>query len=95
MHRRSKIINQNIESLEKDLFNPVAGPTGFFHAFFSPSILICPVSICLFPALLMFSVEGGQTNPSLKFCFLKRNPIFLLSDFRSFITVSLPQIASL
>ena len=49
MHCRHEIINWNNESLEKDLFNPVAGPTGFFHAFFSPSILEGSVSICFFP----------------------------------------------
>ena len=49
MHCRHEIINWNNESLEKDLFNPVAGPTGFFHAFFSPSILEGSVSIYFFP----------------------------------------------
>ena len=48
MHCRHEIINWNNESLEKDLFNPVAGPTGFFHAFFSPSILEGSVSIYFF-----------------------------------------------
>ena len=49
MHCRHEIINWNNESLEKDLFNPVAGPTGVFHAFFSPSILEGSVSIYFFP----------------------------------------------